>query len=226
MKAGNMKRYWESLFGLNDEQSIWIEREELGKEKTLNFKHKSYTVKIPEKINNKIILRLRGLGKTRGSQTGDLLLHVWLNAGEDITKSLWLSETSARNGAEALLALDEKKIMVVVPPKSHDGLTIRLKGLGGKPGFNWRAPFLRRKNGHLLVKLCVYPDHITPNYGAFETLTTDDMALEGWVYRKLDEVTHKMGRASFLINPLQADTIASAFNQLGWRGVLMCWWII
>jgi hypothetical protein len=214
-----MRRFRNTIFGLNEESSIWIEQEDLGKEKTITLKNKRYSVKIPKNINKNVVLRLRGLGRTKDNQTGDLLLHIWLNKGDDIRKSLWLSETSARNGAEKILLLDEEKIKIVIPPRSYDGLTIRLKGLGIKPNFSWRGPFLHRKSGNLLVRLFVYPDIITPNYGSFENLATDDMALEGWVYRKIDEVIKKIGESSFLVNPVQADAVADLFNERGWRGI-------
>jgi hypothetical protein len=105
---------------------------------------------------------------------------------------------------------------MVVPPKSYDGLTIRLKGLGRGPSFNQLAPVLdRKKRGDLLVKLFVYPDSITPKYGSFETLSTENMALEGWVYRKFDEVIRKLGRSSLPVDPIQASAIADLFNERG-----------
>jgi hypothetical protein len=214
-----MRRYWDKLFSLDEERSIWIEEEDLGKEKKLSHKNKHYFVRIPEKINEKVTLRLKGLGRKKDNQTGDLLLHIWLNLGKDIRKSLWLSESSAKYGAYKTLLLDEKKIQVFVPSKSFHGLVIHLKGLGGKPVFRWQAPFLRRKRGDLLVRLCVYPDVITPAYGSFDTLNTDDMALEGWVYRKIDEMLQKIGEAAFPIHPMQADTVADLFNERGCSGI-------
>jgi hypothetical protein len=197
-----MKRYWNRLFGPDYERSIWVEQEDLGREKVIEFKHKRYAVKIPPNINQKAVVRLRGLGKTKKNQTGDLMLHIWLNKGDDIRKDLWLSETYAKNGWDKTLALDYRKITVLIPPNSHDGMTIRLKGLGRELEPNWGAPLLlRRTKGNLLVKLCVYPDTITPRYGSFDLLATEDMALEGWVY------------------PIQADGSADLFNELGWRGI-------
>jgi hypothetical protein len=214
-----MKKYWNTLFGLDYERSIWVGQDDLGTEKAITLNHKQYRVTIPQTINKHVILRLRGFGKTRDNQTGDLFLHVWLNKGEDINQSLWLSEASAKNGVHKVLLSGEKKLIVVVPPKSYNGLTIRAKGLGQSPDFNWRAPFLDRKRGNLLVKLFVYPDTVTPNYGSFETLSTENMALEGWVYQKIDDVIHKIGKSSFLVNPIRADTIADLFNERGWRGI-------
>jgi hypothetical protein len=214
------KNIWNAIFPLNYEHTIWVEEDDLGKEKLINHKNKNYYVKIPAKINGKVALRLGGLGKKRKNTTGDLLLHVWLNKGIDIRKCLWLSESSVINGTEKILSLDEKKIRLVVPPKSHDGLVIRIKGLGGVSEFNKNAPFVHRKRGNLLVKLFVYPDSITPQYGSFDSLNIDEMALEGWVYRKIDEVVDKISKSALPIKPLQADAIADLFNELGWRGIL------
>ena len=209
-----MSGLWDRIFGLNDELAIWVEEEELGRKKEVCHRHKRYFVKIPKQINKKITLRLRGLGKKRFRKTGDLFLHVWLNRGEDVRKSLWLSETSARNGTEKKLFTWEKKIKVVIPPRSCHGLTIRLRDLGEWPNTSRHAPALDHVNrGSLLVKLIVYPDRITPRYGSFGTLSTEHMALEGWVYRKYDEVLDKLGKSSLPDNPIQASTITDLFNE-------------
>ena len=97
------------MFGLNNERSIWIEQEDLGKVIVIKHKSKRYEVKIPPKINKKIILRLRGVGTTKDNKTGDLLLHVWLNKGDDIRKELWLSETAARTGASKKIVTQGKE---------------------------------------------------------------------------------------------------------------------
>jgi hypothetical protein len=215
-----MSKFWDSIFKLDCELSIWVEEEELGGEKLVHHKGKRYYVKIPRQMGKKITLRLRGLGKTRFRKTGDLLLHVWLNKGEDTRKVLWLSETSARNGANKKLFTGEKKIKMVIPKNSYDGLTIRLRGLGRGPSISQRAPVLdQEKRGDLLVKLSVYPDRITPKYGSFGDLSTEHMALEGWVYRKYDEVIQKLGRSSLPIEPIQTNTIADLFNERGWRSI-------
>jgi hypothetical protein len=215
----DMQRLWGNLFGLNSQRSIWVGEEDLGREKEIVFKQKRYAVKIPRSINQKAVLRLKGLGRTYGNQTGDLQLHVWLNKGKDIHENLWLSETFARNGWNKSLSLGDRKIIVVVPPNSHDGMTIRLRGLGEALEFNWRAPLLRRRRGNLLLKLFVFPDSITPRYGSFDLLATEDMVLEGWVYQKINEIIQKIGQASFPDTPIQADVLADLFNELGWRGI-------
>lgn len=215
-----MSKFWDRIFGLNDELSISVEEEELGQERLINHREKRYWVKIPQNINRKITLRLRGLGKTRFRETGDLLLHVWLNKGDDVRKSLWLSETSARNGVEKKLFTGKKTIKMVIPQGSYHGLTIRLRGLGEWPRFGRPAPAVDRvKRGSLLVKLIVYPDSITPKYGSFAALSTEHMALEGWVYRKFDEVIRKLGKSSLPVNPIQASAIADLFNEEGWTSI-------
>src|SRR6266540_2041635 len=110
-----MKKIWDRIFRLDEELSIWVEEEDLGNDKAFYHHRKRYFVKIPQKIEKKLTLRLRGLGKKRGDKTGDLYLHVWLNKGEDVSKSLWLSEASARNGTDKRLLLDEKAITMVIP---------------------------------------------------------------------------------------------------------------
>lgn len=215
-----MRTFWDRIFGLDYDLSIWVEVNDLGTEKLISHKKRSYYVKIPPKIDKKITLRLRGLGKTRHHKTGDLFLHLWLNKGEDITKNLWLSETLARNGGDKIISVDGSRIIMVVPPKSYHGITIRLKGLGKDPFVDPRAPALDdRVRGNLLVKLFVYPDRITPQYGRFDALSTDDMYWEGWIYRKFDEVLRKFGAASLPVHPLQADAIADRYNERGCRGV-------
>jgi len=205
--------------GLNDEYSIWIEQEELGNDKVIEIKKKSFRVKIPKKIEKKVTLRLKGLGKTKGNRTGDILLHVRINQGENIRKNLWVSETSAKNGDNKILLFEEKKIRISLPKNSYDGLVVRLRGLGRKPSFDEYSPSLNRKNGDLLVNLCVYPDNITQKYGPLEILSTVDFDSECWVYLKIDEIIHKMGSFSFPISSIKAEGIADIFNEYGWRGI-------
>ncbi len=204
---------------LDCERSIWVEEEELGQERALEHGRKQYKVKIPHRINKKVTLRLRGLGKRRGDKTGDLLLHVWLNRGIDISKRLWLSESAAQYGAEKLLRVGPREIRMAVPPRSYHGLQIRLRGLGHEPDFPGRAPPINLKRGNVLVKILVYPDSVTPRYGSFDALTTDDMVLEGWVYRKIDEVIDKMGESILAVEPVSGDMVADMYNVQGWHGV-------
>ncbi len=204
---------------LNYERSIWVDQEDIGKYITIEHGNKRYEVRVPERINKQVTVRMRGLGKTSGSETGDLLLHILLNKGDDISKNLWISEASARNGANKTMRIGDSKISVVIPENSHDGSVVRLKGLGRKLELRWSNLFLHRNRGDMLVKLSVFPDSITPVYRSFDQLSTDDMVLEGWVYRKFDEVIDKMGKSAFAVKPVQADTVADLFNESGWRSI-------
>ena len=221
MIADVIKKFWEGLFGLDYHRSICIEQEELGTQKVVKIWNKKYSVKIPTDINKKIVLRLKGLGHTRSKKTGDLFLHIWLNKGEDVKKVLWLSESAARQGVKKVLLIENQKIEIVIPPGSHNGLVIRLNGLGKELDFNWRLMFRRRQNGNLLVKLKTFPDKVLPNYGSFDQLSTGDMHLEGWVYRKIDELFQKIGEESFLVSPIQTDKIADLFNERGWKSIFL-----
>jgi len=140
-----MRNFLKKIFGLDLERSIWVEEEDLGKEKVFYHKKKRYFVKIPQEIDKKITLRLRGFGRKRGKKTGHLFLHVWLNKGEDVRKNLWLSETSARNGTNKKILSEGKQITMVIPPKSYHGLTIRLKGYSRESTYSQHAPILHQK---------------------------------------------------------------------------------
>lgn len=216
-----LKKYLDYLLKYLDcEYSIWVEQEELGTEKLLFYKNSRYLVKIPIEIRKKKILRLKGLGKKFGKIKGDLYLHLWLNKGFDVRKDLWLSETSANNGSEMRIFTGEKTVLMKIPPNCYDGLTIRLKGLGIGPERGEGSPFLHREHkGDLLVKLIVYPDKITPEYGLFENLTTEEMALEGWVYLKYDELEKKLGNSLIPSCSISASKIASLFNSGGWKNI-------
>lgn len=216
-----MKTFWGSIFSLDREKSIWVEEEDLGKEIIVYFRQHPYFVKIPKDLNGQKNIRLSGQGKTFGNKRGDFILHVWLNRGEDDRKILWLSESAARNGTDKKIYTGEKIITMVIPPRSHNGLTIRLKGFGKEPISSPHAPVLqqKKKRGNLFVELHVYPDRIPPNYGSFDTLSTENMALEGWVYRRFDEIVQKLSWSSFTGNPMQAQVVADLFNTSGWRSI-------
>ncbi len=217
-----MKKFLDRLSNLDEEWSIWVEEADLGREKVFQYKNSKYAVKIPGEIDKKITLRLNGLGKKRRNKTGNLYLHVWLNKGEDIRQNLWIADSCARNGADKRLCVDGKDLTVVIPPKSYNGLIIRLKGCGRDVGYTPLAPLLLdKKRGNALVKLMVYPDSITPRYGSFGALSTDEMALEGWVYRKIDEVLNKVGRQFFHVKPLTADKVADLLNETGWHSIFL-----
>ena len=215
-----MKRFLDGIFGLDDELSIWVEERELGGEKAIYHRNKRYFVKIPEKINQKITLRLKGLGRKRFSKKGNLLLHVWLNKGWNVEKKLWISESFARSGGEKEIFNGEKIITLIVPKNSSSGTIIRFKNYGTGPDRPSGSPKLDVENrGNLMVRLLVYPDGITPKYGSFESLSTDEMFLEGWVYRKFDEIMKQLEGASLPAPGIPACIIADLFNSGGVRNI-------
>ncbi len=214
-----MNWLWEWLFVRDCELSVWLEEEDLGKEKVITVGNKEHTIVIPPRIRQPTIVRYRGIGDTKWGQTGDVYLHAWLNKGEDIQATLWLSQSCARRGADKKIMLDGKAVTLVVPPYSQDGQTIRLAGYGKAPGGKGSPPLPNPKHGHALIKLRTYPDTITPRYGSFDELSTDDMALEGWVINRIEHVIQRLARSRFPERPLPADQIADAYNESGWRGV-------
>ena len=214
-----MGNFFKNLLDLDLEASICIEQEELGGEKVILHKKKRYRIKIPEKINKKITLRLEGLGKKRGSKYGNLYLHLWLNKGEDLQKNLWISESCARNGTKKLIRSGGRKFRVTIPENSFHGRKIRLKGLGKKPRFDGQVSVKEKKRGNLLITLKTFPDHIIPKYGTIDHHTISELYLEGWVYRKVDEIIKIIGYKSLPACPIPVECICDTFNQYGWTGI-------
>jgi hypothetical protein len=215
-----MKKLWDRFWQLDEEKSIWIEESDLGYEVPIQHKSRRYYIKMPRINENKFTLRLAKLGKQRGKDHGNLYLHVWLNKGAEARQHLWISDREAQDGAEKKLALSHRKITMLIPPKSHQGLTFRLRGLGAETQVEKDAPpLLDKKRGDLLVELRVYPEHITPQYGSFNNLSTEDMHLEGWAYKTIDEILRNIGKHTFPTHPLTACVVADTFNEQGWQGI-------
>ena len=126
-------------------RSFVVEKEELGQDKIIKHKNKNVKIKIPQKIDKKVILLLRGLGKTKGGNIGNLLIYIWLNKGDDITKTLWLSETSAKTGGNKKILVGDTKIRISIPEGRYNGSTIRLRGLGREPSFGYDDFFIQQK---------------------------------------------------------------------------------
>ena len=62
---------------LDCERSIWVEEEELGTYRFIEHRRKRYRVKIPERINKRVTLRLSGIGRRLWSKTVDLLVFMF-----------------------------------------------------------------------------------------------------------------------------------------------------
>lgn len=206
---------------LDDHLSILVEEEELGEYKTVFHRMKEISFRVPREIDRKLTVRLKGLGNRKGNLTGNLLVHVWVNKGEDANAILWLSESSARNGTTKKLSFMRRTIQVVVPKGSSDGSIITLEEQGKEAGFPESvSSFSVRKRGDLFVTLRTYLDYIYLKCRSFDSLDTDDMALEGWVYQKIDEIVSRLGLSILGVQPVVADTIADVFNESGLMGVL------
>ncbi len=216
-KPGIIKK--PDLSSLDYHCSIVVEEEELGNFKTIIHEGREIEFKVPSEIDGKITVRLLRLGKTEGNLTGNLLVDTWLNGGEDVNEFLWLSASSAWNGTTKNLWSTHGIVQIVVPKGSFDGAIIEMKGLGKEAEFWPGAPFHRGKRGDLLVKLRTYPDYITPKYRSFHSLDTDAMALEGWIYRKIDEIISTIGESILNIQPITADMAADVFNEKRWKGL-------
>jgi hypothetical protein len=208
-----------NLADLDCHHTIVVEPGGLDKYKTIFNETKEIEFRVPKKIEQPTILRLKGLGKIKGKLTGNLLIEIWLNKGEDVNACLWLSESSAWNGTVKNLWTSKGMINVLVPRRSDDGIIIRMKGFGNPPAFGPGVAFHSEKRGDLLVRVRTYPDHVNPLYRSFGLLNTDAMALEGWVYQKIDEIISKFGKSILYLEPITADTIAEVFNEKGWKGI-------
>jgi hypothetical protein len=204
---------------LDDNLSILVEEEEIGEYKTIFHRMKEISFRVPKEIDRELTVRLKGLGKKKGNQTGNLLIHVWVNKGEDSNAILWLSESSARNGATKKLSLMGRTIEVVVPKGSSDGSIITIKGQGKEAEFPESITHSDRKKGDLLVTLRTYLDYIYLKCRPFDSLDTEDMAREGWVYLKIDEIVSRLGQSILDVQPVIANTIVDIFNESGLKGV-------
>lgn len=204
---------------LDDQLSILVEEEELGEYKTIFHREKEISIRMPRENDRKFTVCYKGLGRKKGNQTGNLLVHVWVNRGEDANAVLWLSESSAKNGTTKKLSFMRRTIQVVVPKGSSDGSIITIEGQGKEAEFPESISCSNRKRGDLFVTLRTYLDYIYLRYKPFDSLDTDDMAFEGWIYLKIDEIVSKIGQSILNIQPVIADTIADIFNESGLDGV-------
>ena len=208
-----------NLADLDCHHTILVEPEELGEYKTIINETKEIEFRLPKEIDQPTIYRLKGLGKTKGKLTGNILIQIWLNKGEDVNTRLWLSESSAWTEALKNLSTTHGTVKVLVPKGSTDGSIIKMKGFGNPPAFGPGVSFHSEKRGDLLVRVRTYPDYVNPLYRSFGSLNTDAMALEGWLYQKIDEIISKLGKSILNIEPITADTIADVFNENGWNGI-------
>ena len=83
---------------LDIHRKIWIQPDALGTVRTLRHRGRKVQYKLPATIDDQVILRFKGFGRTKDQQTGDLLLSVQVDRGRDVDASLWLAESEATHG--------------------------------------------------------------------------------------------------------------------------------
>lgn len=142
-----------------------------------------------------------------------------LNQNQDINKYLWLSESSAWKGTLKNLSTPSGMIEVLVPKGSTNGSVIKLKGYGTSSTLVSRLSSQSEERRYINLVVRTYPDYVTPQYRSFSSLNTDAMALEGWIYLKIDEIVSTLGKSILKIEPIIANTVADVFNQEGWMGI-------
>jgi len=103
-------------------------------------KTKRLSVSIPKGVENGALLRLKGMGnngsKKRGR--GDLIIKIFVSPhrffkrkGDDVYCEIPLDIIKAIKGAKIRVkTVYNKKVELTIPPKTKDGRTFRMKGLG------------------------------------------------------------------------------------------------
>jgi len=207
---------------LDINKTVWISENQLGTVRVLRHCGKKIQYRLPPQIENSITLRFKGRGKTENNETGDLMLKVQVDRGQDRHETLWISETDARTGCQKELGYlvgfwnDVRRVQVKVPILSSEGSVVRLRNRGYKTKFRWGMPIFNRPCGDLIVKLRIFPDTVKAYYRDVNMLKTEDLALEGWVYRQKDEILKNLGNPVSR-PPVNASEMADIFNSGGWR---------
>lgn len=122
---------------LNAELLIPFDKAILGGEQSIMINNESIKIKIPHGIKNGEKLRIRGRGKIRGAQRGDLIVQVKLGVSDeyerqddDLYKKCDISLKTALFGGSIKVKTPRKEVSVKIPPNSKNGQKIRLKGYG------------------------------------------------------------------------------------------------
>ncbi|WP_297809574.1 DnaJ C-terminal domain-containing protein [uncultured Helicobacter sp.] len=109
----------------------------LGGKHSVKVQNQSYDIKIPVGIKNGETIRLKGKGKTMGTQNGDLLLKVsvaphpqYSQEGDDLTKKFDLPLKTALFGGKVEIETLQKTITLKVPKNTKNSQRFRVKGLG------------------------------------------------------------------------------------------------
>jgi DnaJ-class molecular chaperone len=101
--------------------------------------HKTVDLKIPEKVRDGLVMRLRGLGGPgiEGGEAGDLLLtlrlvsdEAWRIHGADVEADLPVAPWEAWFGGKVEVRTPRAVAVATIPPKSKSGSRLRLRGQG------------------------------------------------------------------------------------------------
>ena len=210
---------------LNITKSIWIDEQQLGTVQVLRHHGKKVQYRLPANIENSVTLRFKGHGKIRNNQTGDLMLAVKIDRGSNRFADLWLSESEASAGCDKMLGYRKgpwgkpKQVRISVPILSTDGSVVRLRRGGEKSRFCWGMPLFNRPRGDLIIKLRVFPANVTAYYRDVHALSTENLFLEGWVFRKRDHIMKTLHSSRLPQSAPGCSFIADKFNSGGWRYV-------
>ena len=123
-----------------------------------------FSVKIPAGVKDRTRIRIKGKGETgqRGGPTGDLYVVVRVEPddlfdrrGDDLALEVPVTLSEAALGTRVKVPTPGGgNVSLKVPPGSHDGRTLRVRGKG--------APKLKGGHGDLLVRLrIVVPDKLS-----------------------------------------------------------------
>jgi hypothetical protein len=202
-----------------EQKQRWLTEQQLGTVQTLRHRGRSIQYRVPKEIENQVTLRFKGHGKTRNGEPGDLLLLLRVDRGRDVKADLWLSQTEARTGCKKYLLYNKKRIPVPVLADSRNFHIVCFVNAGKRLPYRWGLPIFGRKRGNLLVRLRVFEETIVPTYRNVDSLTTEDLSIEGWIYRRSDEVLAKIGGRPHALAPFTALDAANLFNHSGWLGI-------
>ena len=203
----------------SEQKQSWLTEEQLGTVQTLRHRGRSIQYRVPKEIQKEITLRFKGYGKTTNGEPGDLLLLLRVDRGRDVEADLWLSQNQASQGCEKEFLSSAQIISVPVPCVSRHDDVVRVKQRGKRLPYQWGLPIFGRRRGDLRLRLRVFQDTVVPNYREANRLSTNDLAIEGWIYRHYDEALEKLGNRPHELAPFTALDAANRFNRSGWRGI-------
>jgi len=109
----------------------------LGGKHQISANGQSFDIKIPAGIKSGETMRVRGKGKSHGSQVGDLMIKVdvapsdeYERKGDNLYKTIDVPLKTAWFGGKIEVQTPEKEVSLKVPQNTKNGQKFRLKGKG------------------------------------------------------------------------------------------------